>query len=317
MRERWYFVRRSRAALAAVVLLIGGILVVPSIAATPAQGNADRWLRKSGFGLMFHYECFRNYDSARYNEIIDSFDVPQWADSVESTGAGHVIFVIGQHWGKYCAPNSAYEKLLGVKNGVWTSKRDLIMDIGLELKKRNIKLIVYMTARAPMRHYNVIKAMGDTLPKINGRTAGPDVDTMSHPRKVKGFVRSDDQINATNQIVRRVLFFRLCAGAPAFADGEKEVPDNALGRRIVLRIECALNLLTFVDNRRDPGIDIVRFTLQLFVGPLHRQSRENARAVGRAVQRPKTSTINGLMRPPRHRSDHLLESALSASWFWQ
>jgi hypothetical protein len=177
-----------------MVCLIGSVLCAPSLAASPpAQGDKDRWLSKSGFGLMFHYECFRDYDSARYNEIIDSFDVPQWADSVESTGAGHVIFVIGQHWGKYCAPNTAYEDLLGVKNGVWTSKRDLIMDIGLELKKRDIKLIVYMTARAPMRHYNVIKAMGDTLPKINGRIAGPNVDTMSHPRKVKGFVRSEHQ----------------------------------------------------------------------------------------------------------------------------
>ena len=158
-----------------------------------AQGDEKRWLQRSAYGLMFHYECFQDYGSARYNEIVDSFDVPRWADSVESTGAGHVIFVIGQHWGKYCAPNSVYERLLSVENGVWTSKRDLIMDIGRELKKRDIKLIIYMTARAPMRHYNVIKAMGDTLPTINGKIAGPGVDTMSHPRKVKGFVRSEHQ----------------------------------------------------------------------------------------------------------------------------
>ena len=82
------------------------------------HGEEERWLKKSGYGLMFHYQCFKNYNSEQYNKVINSFNVPKWADSVESTGAGHVIFVIGQHWGKYCAPNSVYEKLLGVKNGV-------------------------------------------------------------------------------------------------------------------------------------------------------------------------------------------------------
>ncbi|MDE0739835.1 MAG: alpha-L-fucosidase [Planctomycetota bacterium] len=153
----------------------------------------ERWLQKTGFGLMFHYEAFRNHTSASYNKTIDSFDVTRFADAVKSTRCGHVIFVIGQHWGKYCAPNGAYEKLLGVKNGVWTSRRDLILEIGRELEKRGIRLVIYMTARAPMRHYEIIKAMGDTLPSINGKPAGPKVNPLSHPRKVKGFLRSENQ----------------------------------------------------------------------------------------------------------------------------
>jgi hypothetical protein len=153
----------------------------------------QRWLEKSGFGLMFHYEAFKNHNSESYNKAIDSFDVARFGAVVESSKANHIIFVVGQHWGKYCAPNSAYEKLLGVENGVWTSKRDLIMEIAQDLAKRDIKLILYMTARAPMRHYKVIQAMGDTLPSINGKPAGPHVDPMSHPRKVKGFLRSENQ----------------------------------------------------------------------------------------------------------------------------
>lgn len=161
----------------------------------PDAGGAEkkRWLRETGYGLMFHYEAFRNHTPESYNQVVDSFDVVRFADSVESTGAGHVIFVVGQHWGKYCAPNSVYEKLLGVENGVWTSRRDLIMEIGKELAKRDVRLILYMTARAPMRHYEVIKSMGDTLPSINGKPVGPEVDPMSHPRKVKGFRRSENQ----------------------------------------------------------------------------------------------------------------------------
>ena len=165
-----------------------------SIAAMPSQAaDQESWLKSTGFGLMFHYECFKNHNSHDYNKAIDSFDVEAFADAVASTKAGHVIFVIGQHWGKYCAPNTAYEKLLGVKNGEWTSRRDLIMEIARALENRGIRLIIYMTARAPMRHFRVIEAMGDTLPTINGKPAGPNVDTMSHPRKLKGFRRSENQ----------------------------------------------------------------------------------------------------------------------------
>ena len=167
------------------------LLMVSASAAQAAE--KERWLRKTGFGLMFHYEAFKNHNPKSYNKTVDSFDVIRFADAVKSTRCGHVIFVIGQHWGKYCAPNSAYEKLLGVKNGVWTSKRDLILEIGRELQKRGIRLIIYMTARAPMRPYESIKAMGDTLPSINGKPAGPKVNPLSHPRKVKGFLRSENQ----------------------------------------------------------------------------------------------------------------------------
>jgi hypothetical protein len=169
------------------------VLAFPVIATDVRAADHERWLASSGFGLMFHYEAFKSHNPASYNKAVDSFDVKRFADEVASTHAGHVIFVIGQHWGRYCAPNSAYEKLLGVPNGIWTSKRDLILEIGRELRKRDVKLILYMTARAPMRHYNVIKAMGDTLPTINGKPAGPEINTMSHPRKVKGFRRSENQ----------------------------------------------------------------------------------------------------------------------------
>lgn len=157
------------------------------------EGEGERWLQKSGYGLMFHYEAFRQHSAQSYNQAVDSFDVNRFVSAVDSTEAGHVIFVIGQHWGRYCAPNSAYEKLLGVGNGVWTSKRDLIQELAEQLAERDIRLIIYMTARAPMRHYKVIKAMGDALPSINGKPAGPGVDPMSHARKVKGFRRSENQ----------------------------------------------------------------------------------------------------------------------------
>ena len=160
---------------------------------SPQLSGQERWLEKTGFGLMFHYEAFREHSPESYNRAVNSFDVKRFAEKVAATHAGHVLFVVGQHWGRYCAPNRAYEKRLGVEPGVWTSKRDLIFEIGQELKKRDIKLMLYMTARAPMRHYHIIKAMGDTLPTIDGKPAGPGVNPMSHPRKLKGFRRSENQ----------------------------------------------------------------------------------------------------------------------------
>lgn len=176
---------------AAVLFVLSVLLAGEGIMA--GERGGERWLKKSGYGLMFHYEAFKEHSAQSYNEAVDSFDVNRFVNSVDNTNAGHVIFVIGQHWGRYCAPNSAYEKLLGVGKGVWTSKRDLILEIGEELAERDIRLIIYMTARAPMRHYEVIKAMNDTLPSINGKPAGPGVDPMSNARKVKGFRRSENQ----------------------------------------------------------------------------------------------------------------------------
>ncbi len=168
------------------------VLAVAATMASPGEAK-ERWLEKSGYGLMFHYEAFRNHNPESFNKAVDSFDVKRFGDDVTASGAGHVIFAVGQNWGRYCAPNRAYEKRLNVEPGVWTSKRDLILEIGRELKSRDVRLILYMTARAPMRHYHIIEAMDDTLPTINGKPSGPKVNPLSHPRKLKGFRRSENQ----------------------------------------------------------------------------------------------------------------------------
>ena len=55
-----------------------------------AESN-ERWLAKSGYGLMFHYEAFKNHTPQSYNKTIDSFDVDEFVSSVESTKAGYII----------------------------------------------------------------------------------------------------------------------------------------------------------------------------------------------------------------------------------
>lgn len=94
------------------------VMTVLLVSVARSEPKKKRWLARSGYGLMFHYEAFENHSPKAYNAAIDSFDVVRFADAVAGTRAGYVIFVVGQHWGKYCAPNSAYEKLLGVGPGV-------------------------------------------------------------------------------------------------------------------------------------------------------------------------------------------------------
>ena len=38
----------------------------------------ERWLRKSGYGLMFHYEAFKEHSAQSYNRAIESFDVDRF-----------------------------------------------------------------------------------------------------------------------------------------------------------------------------------------------------------------------------------------------
>ena len=68
-----------------------------------AFGN-QRWMEQSRFGMMFHYEAFVDHLPESYNRHRESFDVKEFVQAVESTQADYIIFVIGQHWGKYCCP---------------------------------------------------------------------------------------------------------------------------------------------------------------------------------------------------------------------
>ena len=71
---------------------------------TPSLGLAkQRWMEQSRFGLMFHYEAFVDHSPESYNQTVDSFDVQGFTHAVASTQADYIIFVIGQHWGKYRA----------------------------------------------------------------------------------------------------------------------------------------------------------------------------------------------------------------------
>ncbi len=107
-----------------------------------SRENVD-WLIKSNYGLMFHWtsESVQPDGTIKsYEEAVDHFDVEKFAQMVEETGAGYVIFTIG-HADSYCpAPIKSWEKRHPGK----TTKRDLILEIADALNRKGVRLICYI-----------------------------------------------------------------------------------------------------------------------------------------------------------------------------
>lgn len=101
------------------------------------------WLVNTGYGIMFHWtsQSVQPDGSIKsYEQAVNEFDVEKFADMVEETGAGYVMFTIG-HAESYCpAPIKSWEKRHPGK----TTKRDLIDEMANALEKRGVRLICYI-----------------------------------------------------------------------------------------------------------------------------------------------------------------------------
>jgi hypothetical protein len=101
------------------------------------------WLIKSGYGLMFHWTSQSVQPDGTiksYEDAVNAFDVEQFANIVEETGAGYVIFTIG-HAESYCpAPIKSWE----IRHPGKTTKRDLITEMADALNKKGVQLICYI-----------------------------------------------------------------------------------------------------------------------------------------------------------------------------
>jgi len=124
------------------------------------------WFRQAGWGVMTHYlgappssSGGAELTAEMWNRQIDDFDVDGLADQVASTGAGYLLFTIGQNSGHYCAPNETYDKYVGISPSK-CSRRDLIADLGKALKSRNIRLMVYLPSGAPAADHVARKKLG-------------------------------------------------------------------------------------------------------------------------------------------------------------
>ena len=112
--------------------------------AIKARSSTD-WLAKAGYGLMLHWTSQsepENGERKSYADAVRDFNVDAFADMVEQTGAGYVLFTNG-HGENYCpAPINAWEKI----HPGMTTRRDLLMELSDKLNDRGIKFMIYMNS---------------------------------------------------------------------------------------------------------------------------------------------------------------------------
>jgi len=103
------------------------------------------WMLKDGYGLMFHWtsESLQPDDTIKeFEDAVNDFDVQKFANMVDETGAGYVMFTIG-HAESYCpAPIKSWEKC----HPGHTTKRDLIGEIADALNEKGVRLFCYINA---------------------------------------------------------------------------------------------------------------------------------------------------------------------------
>lgn len=117
------------------------------IAKEEARAKASRasvdWLVQTGYGLMFHWTSQSvqpDGSNKKFEDAVNDFDVDKFADMVEETGAGYVLFTIG-HAEKYCpAPLKSWERI----HPGQTTQRDLIEEIANALHKKDVRLLCYL-----------------------------------------------------------------------------------------------------------------------------------------------------------------------------
>ena len=113
--------------------------------------SSTRWFADAKYGVMFHWTTRnqpRQGTAKPWPQDVDDFDVRAFADVVQQTGAGYVIFT--SSWGpQYLpAPIRAIENILPGR----TSERDLIGDIADALEGRGIRLMLYYHSGYPCYH---------------------------------------------------------------------------------------------------------------------------------------------------------------------
>jgi hypothetical protein len=148
MPGRWFY------NYAPIAVSVAFMLMVLFTIAVHAGDRAD-WMRKARWGVMNHYladwkvrDWKRQMTVEKWNDMADRFDVEGLAKQLQSVGAGYYLVTIGQNSGYYLAPNSAYDRLVGIKPSK-CSRRDLVAGLYDALHKRGIRLLVYLPSGAP------------------------------------------------------------------------------------------------------------------------------------------------------------------------
>jgi hypothetical protein len=104
--------------------------------------STAKWLADARYGLMFQWGEWgfpEQGEGMPWPKMIDDFDVDRFADNVQSSGAGYVVWSVTWRTYYFPAPILAIEQIMPGR----TSKRDLIGELADALNSRGIRLVHY------------------------------------------------------------------------------------------------------------------------------------------------------------------------------
>ena len=136
-------------------LLVG--LCSPIAAAERASGKTD-WFAAKKYGVFVHYLAGlqNNPDhvsslgrQTSWDKCVQEFDTEKFAERIQESGAGYVIFTVMQRSRFLIAPNATFDRKTGYKPGEACATRDLVEDLYQSLDKRGIALMLYWTGDGP------------------------------------------------------------------------------------------------------------------------------------------------------------------------
>jgi len=119
------------------LLIASGFLAAQDEQSLRDSHRRSAWLADGSYGLMIHYLVYPKGKtleeiSTDLNRLVDQFDLSGFMKQFDASGADWLIFTIGQNSGYYCSPNEYLDRRLPGR----TSRRDLLMEIAREVKKR-------------------------------------------------------------------------------------------------------------------------------------------------------------------------------------
>jgi len=100
------------------------------------------WMIQARYGVMVHWtsQSFPRHGPRKpYDEAVRMFDVDRFADQVEATGAGFLVFTTSHAEMYFPSPVQSLERILPGR----TTARDLVGELAAALEKRGVKLMLY------------------------------------------------------------------------------------------------------------------------------------------------------------------------------
>ena len=117
--------------------------------------DRTRWFADCGWGVFCHWMGAAlssaggaELSAEAWNGQVDAFDVEGLGRQLEAIGAPYFFITIGQNSGHYMAPNSAYDRHVGIRPSK-CAQRDLVADLYDVLHPRGIELLAYLPSGAP------------------------------------------------------------------------------------------------------------------------------------------------------------------------